>query len=422
MTIFEAILLAFVGGAVLNLMPCVLPVLALKISSLARTGGESSRARMEHGLGYSLGIMASMLVLAASVIALKSAGQLVGWGFQFQHPLFVAALTAVMVLFALNLFGVYEFTIPQAISGLAPSESSGTRRSFFEGVLAVVLATPCTAPFMGAAIGFAMAGDAWLVVAVFMSLGAGLASPFVLVAFVPAFHRFLPKPGNWMVVMKKLLGFALLTTALWLVWLFGRLTDMNGVVHLLGSLIAIAFAVWVYGELQYQSLTWKRTGVLTAVLLSVGLGTIYGLSDLQSDARDVSVNVAKASAVEPSANPKIDWIPWSESRVQHALEEGRPVFVNFTADWCISCKVNERTALSTPEVVAEVARTKTLMLQADLTRPEDELVAKLAEFGRSGVPLYLVYSPKNLQKPRILPQVLTRDMVVEAFAQAALSP
>lgn len=427
MGVAEAIVLAFVGGMILNLMPCVLPVLAVKVTALASMGEHSGGQRLRHGLGYAAGIVASMLALAASVIALQMVGQSVGWGFQFQHPVFVVSLAAVMVLFALNLFGVFEIGIPSKAAQLGAPPKSGDRRSFFEGILAVVLATPCTAPFMGTAIGFAMTSHPLVIISVFVSLGLGLAAPFVAVALVPALYKVIPKPGNWMIMMKKSLGFALLLTALWLVWLFGRLMGPDAVTGLLGFLIALSFAAWLYGEVQYRPADKIKALALTVALVAAGGGGWAGLGLLAtgeaSSGADTPVTAQsdqfEFNEIEEYGEDgdEITWHPWSPETIAAGLENGRPVFVNFTADWCVTCKVNEREIISAKSVVDAARESRVLMVQADLTNTDDVLVSELERFNRSGVPLYLFYTPDAPDEPQVLPQVISRSRLIEAFSE-----
>ncbi len=410
----EAIVLAFIGGILLNLMPCVLPVLAVKVTALASMGDHSRGQRLRHGLGYAAGIIASMLALAAGVIGLKLAGETVGWGFQFQQPLFVVALAAVMVLFALNLFSVFEIGVPKSAARLGAPPQTGDRRSFFEGILAVVLATPCTAPFMGTAIGFAMASHPMVIISVFVALGAGLAAPFVAVALVPAFYKVIPKPGPWMGVMKRVLGFALLLTAVWLIWLFGRLMGPDAVTGLLVFLVGLSFAAWIYGEVQYRP--WDKTKAVAIgfAIAGVSVAGWLGIADLEMEPPS-GTEVAAAVDGEELADDEIAWSDWTPTIVDDTLAEGRPVFVNFTADWCINCKANEREVIATPPVIAAAREADIEMVMADLTHTEDELVQELEKYGRAGVPLYLLFSPDDPDEPEILPQVLTRDRMVDSF-------
>ncbi|MFB6263499.1 MAG: protein-disulfide reductase DsbD family protein, partial [Bradymonadaceae bacterium] len=419
MSTLDALLLAFAGGMILNVMPCVLPVLAVKLTSLAKIGGDSKLRAAGHAAGYTAGISGTMLVLAGAVVLLKSIGTAVGWGFQLQYPRFVAAIGAVFILFALNLFEV--FRIPALATAGADGPDSGFGRSFFEGVVAVLVSTPCTAPFMGAAVGFALTSSPLVITGVLLALGLGLASPFVVVALVPAARRLLPDPGSWMVVVERVLGFVLLGAALWLVWLYGRLTTLWSTTLFLGFLLATAFAAWGIGRLQPLR-SKPRRAALAALLLTVPLGvgwyafagdldrasppSVVAPDDAERTNETSTNGATKTAASGAGEELSIDWTTWSEERVDRRLEAGRPVFVDFTADWCISCKVNEREVLTTKPVVRAARRNDVVMMKADMTKPDEAILSKLKEFGRAGVPLYLLYSPDRPEQPRVLPQQL----------------
>lgn len=268
---------------------------------------------------------------------------------------------------------------------------------------------------MGTAIGFAMTSHPLIIATVFTSLGLGLAAPFVAVALVPAFYRIIPKPGAWMGVMKNFLGFALLLTVLWLVWLFGRVAGPDAVIGLLGFLIALSFGAWLYGQVQYRTFDLIKTLAVITAVAAIGVGGWLGIGDVSTGGPapqtggDTEFRSANAEAGD------IDWQEWTPTVVDEALQEARPVFVNFTADWCVNCKVNEREVISTSEVVDAAQNADTVMVKADLTHMDDILVEELERFGRSGVPLYLLYDPESPDDPEILPQVLTRSRMIEAF-------
>ncbi len=396
----RAFLLALLGGLILNLMPCVLPVLAIKVFSVTELALQSRREARAHGLAYAAGVLFTMAVLAALVIALRGAGAAVGWGFQFQEPAFILAISSLLVVFALNLFGVFEIQL--AAGGLAAvgQRAAGARRSFFEGLLAVLLATPCTAPFLGTAVGFAFASSALVIVAIFGAIGLGLAAPFALIAFVPAWARLLPRPGAWMLTLRSALGFALLATVVWLAWVFGRSAGIDGVAQLLAFLLAVAFAAWIYGITQRSRprlLPW----VGAAALLALSVGAVGA----------VRVEPPEATPLPSEAA----WQPYDPAAIDRELARGRRVFVSFTADWCITCKVNERLVLAHGRVLAELGRSDVATFQADWTRRDEAIRAELARFGKAGVPLYLVYTPEAPDRPLLLPELLTVDRVLEAL-------
>ncbi|HEX5753040.1 MAG TPA: thioredoxin family protein [Archangium sp.] len=400
------LLFAFLGGALLNLMPCVFPVLALKAYGFTRTVHAERGKVGLHALAYAGGIVGSLLVLAGVVLALRAGGSSVGWGFQFQEPLFVAAVAAVLVAFALNLFGVFNVGTDGTALVEKVDSSHGFARSAGEGVLAVVLATPCSAPLLGTAVGFALAAGPATVLATFFMLGVGLALPFCLLVLVPGLTKFLPKPGAWMERGKQLLGFALLGTTVWLVWVMGGLTGVDGMARLLAFLAVVGLGAWLYGLVQGASGGRKAAGVAAVVaVLAVG-----GFLSLRFD--ETGPAVRKASLVAEAQ-------PWDETAVAAALKAGQPVFIDFTADWCLTCKFNERTVLTREDVRAAFAQHKVAFFVADWTRRDERISAKLAEFGRAGVPMYLVVSPAAPDKPEVLPELLTSDSVTDAVRRAA---
>ncbi|MGO8971337.1 MAG: protein-disulfide reductase DsbD family protein [Myxococcaceae bacterium] len=391
------LLLAFCGGVLLNLMPCVFPVLALKAYGFLRTAQAIGSRAAGHALAYTLGILGSLELLAALVLALRAAGHAVGWGFQFQQPLFVAALTSLLLAFALNLFGLYRVGVgPRSLVEVVDAAHGGWR-SAGEGALAVVLATPCTAPLLGTALGFAFAAPAWVVLLVFALVGLGLALPFVALVLVPRLGARLPRPGAWMERVRQLLGFALLATAVWLVSVLGGLAGVDGVVRLLAFLLAVAGALWVVGSWQDGRRAGAALGAALALVLSVG---------------------AAALRFTPEAPVAAD-AAWTAEAVATELRAGRPVFVDFTADWCLTCKFNERTVLSRRAVHEALANTRTRVLVADWTRPDARIAAELSARKRAGVPMYLLFSPYRPEQPEVLPELLSVTEVVDAVHRAA---
>ncbi len=402
--------LALLGGLVLNGMPCVLPVLAIKVVSVADMAERDAREVRLHGLAYTAGVLGSMLVLAALVLSLRFAGHAVGWGFQFQEPLFVAGIAALLVTFALNLFGVFEIELGQGRLAAVGQDATGVSRSVFEGLLAVVLATPCTAPFLGTAVGFAFASDGYGIVAIFLAIGIGLASPFLLVSFFPRLARFVPRSGPWMLKLRAGLGFCLLATVVWLLWIVGQSGGTDAVVAMTAALLFLAFLLWTYGQMQPMRSLWL--GRASAVSIAALAFASFNLIDFEA------TPAPGREAPEGAAAASDGFAPYSEASVQESLARGVPAFVVFTADWCITCKVNERTVLDRPAVREALARGGYALFKADWTRRDDTIRAKLAEFGRAGVPLYLVYDPADPDRPRVLSELLTQDAVVAALAEA----
>jgi thiol:disulfide interchange protein/DsbC/DsbD-like thiol-disulfide interchange protein len=412
MGLAHALLLALLGGLVLNLMPCVLPVLAIKVFSISEMAEAAHVGRaepMRHGIAYTVGILGSMAALGTCVVVLRSAGHSVGWGFQFQEPIYIAAISAILVAFALNLFGTYEIRAGAGALGNLGQQATGARRSFFEGLLAVALATPCSAPFLGTAVGFAFASSPLVILAIFLAVGLGLAAPFALVTFVPGWARFVPRAGAWMQAVRAGLGFALLATCVWLLWLFGGAAGTEGLVGLVGFLLALAFALWCFGLLQQSDHHRTALGAGVAVV-------VFGIAGLNAVNAQIP---ADGAAGKPVSEADADWQTWSPEAVEAALAKGSPVFVRFTADWCITCKVNERVVLDNDGVLEALERGGFARLVGDWTQRDDTIRAELARHGRAGVPLYLLYHPDRPDKPQLLPELLTVDDTVGALRAAA---
>jgi thiol:disulfide interchange protein DsbD len=388
-----ALALGLVGGLLLNLMPCVLPVLALKAFAVAELAARGRREALEEGAAYTAGVLVSMFALACVVLLLRTAGHEVGWGFQLQAPGFVVVVAVLCTGFALNLLGVFEISfVPGALAGFT-REAMGTRRSFLEGLLAVALATPCSAPFLGTAVGFAFASPGAAVVAVFLAIGLGLAAPFAAICAFPQARAFLPRPGPWMVELRNVLGFALLATVVWLAWVLGQSAGVDAVAALLALLLAIALAAWTHARLERRDL---RGVVLASALGLVALGSNF-----------VSVVPETSGPAETSA-------AWSPEELARLRGEGRSVVVVFTADWCLTCKWNERTVLTSEPVRDALARGGFTLLVADWTRRDETIRRELARFGRAGVPLTLVYHA-GAEEPQLLPELLTVEGVLAAL-------
>ena len=400
--------LAFVGGLVLNLMPCVFPVLSMKAAALARHLEAPARARGE-GIAFLLGVVGSFVALAALLIAARAAGQAVGWGFQLQSPVVVAALAMVMLAAGLNLSGVFE--VGQSLQGVGAQTAArhqGWIGSALTGVLAVVVAAPCTAPFMAPAIGWALVQSPAVALSVFVALGLGLAAPFTAVAFTPALFGQLPRPGAWMEGLRKVLAFPMYAAAAWLAWVFVEQAGAGGLPRLFGAALAVAFAGFCWGVAQ-RARRPIPPRLIAAAAVAAAIAAISGA--MAAPAAAVSMAVAGGPGLASAQ-------PWSAARVEALRGQGHPVFVDFTAAWCVTCQVNERTTLATREVSDAFARTGAVYLKADWTRPDPAINGALSSLGRSGVPLYLVYGPRHAA-PAILPQVLTPGAVAAALATAA---
>ncbi|MEY3480920.1 MAG: Thiol:disulfide interchange protein DsbD precursor, partial [Verrucomicrobiota bacterium] len=406
------LLLGLVGGFILNLMPCVLPVISLKIFGFMRQAGDSRAHILQHGFAFAAGIFVWFLGLAAVIVALKSAGHEVTWAFQFQNPWFNFIIGAVVIVFALNLFGVFEIVLPgRATQGLAEAgRRGGLAGSFAQGVLATLLATPCTAPFLGTALGFAFSQSAAVIFAVFAAVAAGMALPYVLLSAQPGWMKFLPKPGAWMERLKQFMGFPLIATLLWLLYVMGQQRGTDAVIWASAAYLFLGLATWLYGAfLGPLSSARAKTFATAGIALSLLIGLGYFAGNL----------FARSAATAPqkhatSPNEGIPWVPYSEAELQRLLSEGKSVFVDFTADWCITCKFNMRTAIETPAVREAFARLGIVPMLADWTNSNPEITRKLAQFDRVGVPFYLFYSAGRANDPVVLPELLTEQIVLRA--------
>jgi thiol:disulfide interchange protein DsbD len=403
---------AFIGGLILNLMPCVLPVLSLKVFALIRHAGDNPKAAWRQGAAFTAGVVVSFWVLAGLLLALRAAGDHLGWGFQMQSPGFVAALIVLFFLIGLNLFGVFE--IGGSLVGLdakAASHAGGSVSSLLNGALATLAATPCTAPFMGSALGFAAEQPAAVSLLIFTFLALGMATPYLLLTIFPQSLRFVPKPGAWMESLKQFMGFLLMGTVIFLLYVFGALKGNDQILSMLFVLLLVSFTAWIYARwvTPSQSTGYRLMGIVMVTLLSVG---IVVLTIADAEAHEGSIAAERADQLQDGY-----WQAWSPESVQAALAQGKPVFVDFTAAWCLSCKVNERVALGTDEVKKAFADRKVALFRADWTHSDPRISETLEKFNRDGVPLYLLYSPKAPDAPQVLPEVLTPGIVLEALGK-----
>ncbi|HWC60403.1 MAG TPA: protein-disulfide reductase DsbD domain-containing protein [Verrucomicrobiae bacterium] len=400
-SLIQMLLYAFVGGLILNIMPCVLPVIALKILGFVGEARNDPRRVRNLGMVYTLGVLVSFLVLAGAVIALKAAGHKAGWGLQFGNTHFLVALTILVFLVALNLFGVFEVTLGGRAMGAAGELASkhGVAGAFFNGILATVLATPCTAPFLSIALGFAFAQSAAIILLVFLSVGIGLALPYLVLSFQPAWLKFLPKPGAWMERFKILMGFPMLATGVWLLTLATGVSDKNTMLSFGLFLVVLAMGVWIWGEFVQRGT--KRRGLAVAVSIFV-----------------LVIGGVLAFPMTRGAD-QIQWQPWSSAAVAQAQSEGHPVLVDFTADWCLTCQVNKKVAIEVPSVRDKLKQIGAVNLVGDYTHQPDAITDELSRFHRAGVPLVLVFPGKPNAEPVVLPEVLTSGTVLSALDQAS---
>jgi thiol:disulfide interchange protein/DsbC/DsbD-like thiol-disulfide interchange protein len=397
--IVQALGFALVGGLILNFMPCVLPVISLKIFGFVSEAGERAQKVFRLSMAFSLGILACFAALSLVVILVRATGAQVGWGFQFQDDRFIVCIACLIFAFALNLFGVYEFSVSaRATQGLAKLASGhGYGSAFFQGVFATILATPCTAPFLGTASAFAFAQPSWITFVVFMFVGFGMALPYLVLAVNPKWLRFLPRPGNWMVRFRQCMGFLLIGTLLWLVWILGQMKGVDAVVQLGAMLLLISILAWIKGAFwtpvsSHRSRVLAAVAMCVAVLLSVGA---YGF------------------VTRPS---QLVWQQFTKGSLEKALASGRPIFIDFTADWCLTCKTNERFAIDTPQVRQAFTKQNAILLKADWTRGDPEITDVLKKHGRAGVPMYLVYPRGGKEEQAmLLPELITSQTVLEAL-------
>ena len=404
-----ALVLSFVGGVLLNLMPCVFPVLSIKALALFKYADASRAAVRRQGYVYTLGVLTSFLLLGVALVAIKAGGGRIGWGLQFQAPGFVLGLAYLLFAIGLNLSGVFEIGGVGAGVGASLASRGGYVGSFFSGVLASVVATPCTAPFMGAAIGFALGQSAPILLAVLLSLGLGLAAPYLLLTHWPALQARLPRPGAWMETLRQLLAFPMYGAAVWLVWVLARQTGPTmTAVALVGGLL-IAFSAWLFRQSRSGTPAWRHAAS-TVAGLAAAAAVVAGYGALESLPEEARNNAPTRDATA---------MPYSRQTLDALRARGEPVLLNFTAAWCISCLVNEQVALGTREVHAVLAEQGIAYLKGDWTNQDGQIGAELARFGRSGVPLYVFY-PKGVDsKPVVLPQILTPSVVIETLRGVA---
>ncbi len=389
--LLQAILLAILGGTILNLMPCVFPVLSIKVMSLAA----ADRARLAiHGWVYTLGIVACFVGFAVALLIARKGGEAIGWGFQLQSPGLIAALAYLFFVMGLSMSGLINAGTSLMGAGQGLTQKSGLSGSFFTGVLAAVVASPCTAPFMGTALGFALTQPAYVCIAVFAALGFGMALPLLLLCYLPALAQRLPKPGVWMDNLKQFLAFPLYLSAIWLLWVYGRQTSVNGMAALAAGAVLIAFGFWLLGREANGLWLWIRR-------LLISLSWLAAISlPFQAQSQNQQAGAANR------------WQPYSAELVAELRAEGRPVFINLTADWCLTCLANERIALHADAVEKTFDELNVATLKGDWTNTDPKITALLQEYGRSGVPLYLWFPANSTGKAQILPQLLTKDLLV----------
>jgi len=403
--IVRFLIFGFIGGFILNLMPCVLPVISLKIFGFIQQAGQSRARIFRSGLAFIAGIFVWFLGLALVLVIIKWAGGQPVWAAQFTNPYFVLAMSAVVLVFALNLFGVFEINLPQWLSrrAVAAESAHGDAGSFFQGVFATVLATPCTAPFLGTALGFAFTQSAIVILAIFSSIALGMSLPYFLLSAQPAWLKFLPKPGPWMLRVKQLMGFLLIATLIFLLSVLGAQRGVAGLIWTCAFLLVLSLVCWLKGVFMtpVASARTRASVLLLMLLLVIGSGYYFIWEKFQT-----------ASAVGPTASAGSGWEKFTPERLASELQQGHPIFIDFTAEWCITCKFNESTVLETGAVRAAFSEHQIVKLKADWTNGDPAITKLLKQFGRPGVPLYVLY-PGGTAQPYVFPELLTKNIVLE---------
>jgi len=409
--LIAALFSGFLGGLILNLMPCVLPVISLKIFSFISQSGESPSRMFRHGLAFSAGIFAWFLGLALLVIVLKSNGTQVTWGaFQFQNPYFVIGLSLLVFLLALNLFGIFEITLPGNAATTLDQASShgGYTGSFFQGLFATLLATPCTAPFLGSALGFAFSQSGAVILVMFASVAFGMSLPYLLLSARPGWRQWIPKPGIWMEKLKQFMGFPLLATNLWLLWVLQNQRGSDAALALLALFLLVGFCAWGYGSLGLERSNPARwvLGILLLLLLLIGSTLLVR-----------RIRDAIPAAERPESGEGIAWRSYSPEALDSLRKQGKPVFLVFTASWCLTCQFNERTAINVPSVRNLIKERGITAMKGDWTNADPAITSALKSFGRVGVPLAVFYPSGKGSEARILPELLTEGVVLESLGK-----
>ena len=400
-----ALLAALLGGLILNLMPCVLPVLAIKVMAIAQHAHQTRREQRLQGVAYTVGVIGSFVALGGLMLALRAGGEQLGWGFHLQSPAVVAGLAVLFTLLALNLAGLFEIgsVLPQGLANLQAKHPAVD--AFLSGVLAVAIASPCSAPFMGASLGYAITLPALQALAIFAALGVGLALPFFAAAWVPAMARWLPRPGAWMDTLRRFMAFPMFATVVWLVWVLGHLSGVNGAGALLALLVALALVVWALG------LKGRSRTIFASLSIAIGAVIIWATGSFVLQMEPLAVD---ASPVAHGSSTAATWQPWVPGRVETELATGKPVFVDFTAAWCITCQYNKKTTLANAEVMADFAAKKVQLLRADWTRRDPAITQALEQLGRTGVPVYVLY--QSGKAPVVFSEILDATALRAAVA------
>lgn len=397
---------AFIGGLILNLMPCVFPILSIKVMNFLQVSGEDPKKAKLHSWVFGAGILISFLILAGLLLLLRAGGQELGWGFQLQSPPFIAFMTFLMFGLGLSLMGVFE--IGNSLMNVAGSAKTGEglKGSFFSGVLATVLATPCTAPFMGTALGAAITMPAFAALLVFGVLGIGMAVPYIILSSFPVLLKKMPKPGAWMETFKQFMAFPLFATAIWLAWVFGQQVGIDGLTNLLIGLLLMSMGIWILNRWKAPQISNVSRIISRAFVILLITGGFFISASSSAD--------QSGESASPTDSYGMEWEAYSKKQLDQHLAENRNVFIDFTAAWCITCKANERVVFSSDEVKEKFRDLDFVMIKADWTNRNPEITRALESFGRNGVPLYVIYN-EELEEPMILPELLTPGIVMDAL-------
>jgi thiol:disulfide interchange protein DsbD len=415
-------LLALLGGTLLNLMPCVLPVLSIKAFGIAEAAAHDARTARRHALLFAAGVLVSMWALVGTLLALRAAGAEVGWGYQLQSPAMVGALALVVFAAALNMAGVFELAPVGGTLAVAAGRTPPAAEAFLGGVLVTALATPCSAPFLAAAVAYGIAGGAVSAVGVFTALGLGLVWPLALVAMAPGVRRWLPRPGAWMVTLRQALAFPLLATVVWLAWVLGRQAGTDAVAALLAALTLLAFGLWAFGRFGTLAASAGRRRAALAVALAAGAGALALVIAAAGSVPARAAVAAGATSPPGQAADGLPWRPYSAATLDALRDSGRVVLLDFTADWCLTCKVNERVAFGSAAVRASLRAHDVALLRADWTTRDPSVTRALAAFRRNSVPFVVLYGRDRAAEPAVLPTLLTPGIVTRALDAAAAGP
>lgn len=412
---FSAIISAFLGGVILNLMPCVFPIISFKIMGLVNHIHDKKRLRKE-GLAFMAGVILSMLILSGVLLMLRAGGKAVGWGFQLQSPQFVMLLALVMLGSALNLSGLFEAGLRLQRVGQAQHVDKGISGALLTGMLAILVSTPCAAPFMASAIGYASVQSPLIALTIFLSLALGFATPLTVLSFNPRLSKKLPQPGAWMETLKQFLAFPMYAATAWLVWIIAQQTNSTGLAIVFTCCIAFAMTCWIYGLVQKRALMGHQTWWLYLMMFTLSLSILFLIFNPNSALNEPNKTM-ESNTNTSTSEKKLTTIKWSPQAFEEAKKQHRTIFINFTASWCITCQANDKNVISTSEVQKALLETNTIYMIADSTKYNSDIVKAMAEYDRDSLPLYIIY-PANGAKPIILPQILIKSDFIDVLKKA----